>query len=111
MELLFAGDLVIMAGTRVELQQKWITWQTGMEKKGLQVNTGKTEVMVSSKVRTNATITDRNNTALNQVEKFKYLGVTACEDGNPEQTVRASISAVWSKWRECSGVIYVGVHL
>ena len=59
----FANDLVIMAGIEIELQQKWITWQTGMEKKGLKVNTGTTEVMVSSKVRTRATITDRNNTA------------------------------------------------
>ena len=106
MELLFANDLVIVAGTEVELQQKWILWQNGMEKKGLKENTGKTEVTASSKVRTRATITDRNNAALNKVEKFKYLGVTVSENGNPEQTVKARISAAWNWWRECSRVIY-----
>lgn len=105
-ELLFADDLVILAESEEELQGKWLRWQEGMERKGLKVNTGKTEVMVSSKAGTRAKIEDRRGVKLKQVDKFKYLGVTLSEEGGAEQAVRARITAAWNKWRECSGVIY-----
>ena len=43
---------------------------------------------------------------MNQVEKFKYLGVTLSEQGGSELAVRARITAAWNKWRECSWVVY-----
>ena len=105
-ELLFADDLVLMADSEEELQEKWLRWQVGMERKGLKVNTGKTEVMVSSKAETRITVKDKNDDKLNQVDRFKYLGVTVSKEGGFEQAVRARITAAWNKWRECSGVIY-----
>ena len=45
MELFYADDLVLLAGTKEELVQKINTWKTGMEEKGLQVNVGKSKVM------------------------------------------------------------------
>ena len=105
-ELLFADDLVLMADSEEELQEKWLRWQVGMERKGLKVNTGKTEVMVSSKAETRTTVKDKNDDKLNQVDRFKYLGVTVSKEGGFEQAVRARITAAWNKWRECSGVIY-----
>ena len=50
-ELLFADDLVGMARSEEELQEKWLKWQVGMAKQGLKVNTSKTEVMVSGEQR------------------------------------------------------------
>ena len=44
-ELLYADDLALMAGSRVELMEKIKRWKDGMEDKGLRVNMGKTKVM------------------------------------------------------------------
>ena len=62
------------------MQRRWLGWQIGMESKELKVNTGKTEVMVSSMRGTKANIKE----SLRQVNKFKYLGVTTSEEGGSE---------------------------
>ena len=46
-ELLYADDLMISDGSMEELLVKVKTWKTGMEKKGLRVNMGKTKIMES----------------------------------------------------------------
>ena len=76
-----------------------------MESKGLKVNIGKTEMMVSSRRGTKANIKESQGTGLRQVNKFKYLGVTISEEGGSEEAVRARVSAAWGKWRDLSGVI------
>ena len=102
---LFADDLAVVTYTEEEMQRRWLGWQIGMESKGLKVNIGKTEVMVSSRRGTKANIKDSQGTSLRQVNKFKYLGVTINEDGGSEEAVRARVSAAWGKWRDLSGVI------
>ena len=91
--------------TEKEMQKRWLGWQIGMESKGLKVNIGKTEVLVSSRRGTKANIKDSQGTSLRQVNKFKYLGVTVSEEGGSEEAVRARVSAAWGKWRDLSGVI------
>ena len=76
-----------------------------MESKGLKVNIGKTEVMVSSRRGTKANIKDSQGTSLRQVNKFKYFGVTISEEEGSEEAVRARVSAAWGRWRDLSGVI------
>ena len=76
-----------------------------MENKGLKVNIGKTEVLVSSRRGTKVNIIDSQGTSLRQVNKIKYLGVTISEEGGSEEAVRARVSAAWGKWRDLSGVI------
>ena len=105
-ELLFAYDLAVVTNTEEEMQRRWLKWQSGMESKGLKVNIGKTEVMVSSRSGAGVNIKDNQGTSLKQVEKFKYLGVTISDGGGSEEAVRARVSAAWAKWRELSGVIY-----
>ena len=46
-ELLYADDLMISAESMEELLVKLKTWKAEMERKGLQVNMGKTKIMVS----------------------------------------------------------------
>ena len=104
-QLLFADDLAVVTDTEEEMQRRWFGWQIGMESKGLKVNNGKTEVMVSSRRGTKANIKDSLGTSLRQVNKFKYLGVTISEEGGSEEAVRARVSAAWGKWRDLSGVI------
>ena len=95
-ELLFADDLAIIGGGSPE------KWQIGMENKGLKENTGKTEVMVSGRNGTKVNIKDKE---LNQVDQFKYLGVTFSEEGGSETAVIARVKAGWEKWRELGPVI------
>ena len=104
-ELLFTDDLAVVTDTEEEMQMRWLGWQIGMESKGLKVNIGKTEVMVSSRRGTKVNIKDSQGTSLRQVNKFKYLGVTISEEGGSEEAVRARVSAAWGKWRDISGVI------
>ena len=64
------------------------------------MNTGKTEVMVSGRNGTKVNIKDKDGRELNQVDQFKYLGVTFSEEGGSETAVRARVKAGWQKWRE-----------
>ena len=99
-ELLFADDLAIIADSEEDLQRRWLKWQVGMESKGLKVKTGKTEVMVSGRNGAKVNIKDKEGRELNQVDQFKYLGVTFSEEGGSETAVRARVKAAWQKWRE-----------
>ena len=37
--------------------------------------------------------------------KFKYLGVTICEEGGSQEAIRARFSSAWGMLRELPGVI------
>ena len=104
-ELLFADDLAVVTYTEEEMQRSWLGWQIGMESKGLKVNIGKTEVMVSSRKEKKLKIKDSQGTSLREVNKLKYVGVTISEEGGSEEAVRARLSAAWGKWRDISGVM------
>ena len=45
-EDLYADDLVIIAGSLEECVRRLLTWNEAMEKKGLRVNAGKTNIMI-----------------------------------------------------------------
>src|SRR5437867_12291771 len=44
-ELLYADDLVLMAESRLELEERLTEWMASLKEKGLRVNIGKTKVM------------------------------------------------------------------
>lgn len=48
-ELLFADNLVIIANSEEELQQRFLAWKNNLERKGRKVNIQKIEVMVRSR--------------------------------------------------------------
>ena len=104
-EVLFADDLVIIAESECELQRKVLEWQRGMANQGLKVNTGKTEVMVCSRVKRLTNIVDGSNIKLDQVQSFKYLGLVLSEEGKSEEAVKARVTAAWNKWKEVRGVV------
>ena len=45
-EILYADDLILMADSMAELQDKFDNWKKAIERKGMKVNMGKTKVMV-----------------------------------------------------------------
>jgi len=50
-ELLYANDLVVIAGSEEEVIRKLIFWNEGLEKKGLRVNLSKTKLVVGGERR------------------------------------------------------------
>ena len=104
-ELLFADDLVIIADTEEELQERFLMWKGNLESKGMKVNTQKTEVMVSSRDGyEEINVTSEDGTRLKQTREFKYLGSVIAEEGGTEKAVRQRVKDGWQKWREVSGV-------
>ena len=69
------------------------------------MNWGKTEEMVSGRNGTKVNIKDKEGKELNQVDQFRYIGVTFSEEGGSETAVRARVKAGWQKWRELGPVI------
>jgi len=47
LELQYADDLILMAESEESLRDKIVKWKSGLEAKGLKMNTGKTKVMFS----------------------------------------------------------------
>jgi len=43
LELLYADDLILMAQSKESLRDKIVKWKSGLEAKGLKMNTGKTK--------------------------------------------------------------------
>ena len=89
--------MAVATDTEEEMQRSWLGWQIGMESKGLKVNIGKTEVMVSSRRGTKVNIKDSQGTSLRQVNTLKSLGVTISEEGGSEEAVTARVSAAWGQ--------------
>jgi len=50
-ELLYADDLILMAESEESLLDKIIKWKSGLEAKDVKMNTGKTKVMFSCKMK------------------------------------------------------------
>jgi len=51
LELLYADDLILMAESEESLCDKIAKWKSGLEAKGLKMNTGKTKAMFSCSMK------------------------------------------------------------
>ena len=51
LELLYADNLILMAESEESLRDKIVKWKSGLEAKGLKMNTGKTKVMFSCSMK------------------------------------------------------------
>ena len=105
-EMLFADDLIIIAETLDQLQERYLAWEDKLEGGGAKVNTDKTEIMVSRRgMREEAIMLAGNGQELKQVASFRYLGAVITEEGGTEEAVKLRIKEAWRKWSELSGVI------
>ena len=51
LEILYAGDLILMTESEESLHDKIVKWKSRSEAKGLKMNTGKTKVMFSCSMK------------------------------------------------------------
>ena len=88
--LLFADDTVIIAESEEELRELVSEFERECEMKGLKVNIGKTKTMkVGEERMDNREILDLRirGEGVENVRKFKYLGVELMENGGMEEEV------------------------
>ena len=89
----FADDTVVIAETEDDLQHMIDSLNTTCIEYGMALNAKKTKTMVMSKANEGKVCKIRvNNTELDQVEKYKYLGAMITEDGRSLQEVKRRIA-------------------
>ena len=88
-DLDFADDVALISSTQRHVQLKTNRLVENAERAGLRVNVGKCKVMRVN-ARNNEAITV-NGVALEDVEKFTYLGATVCKQGGGEEGIKARL--------------------
>ena len=88
-DLDFADDVALISSTQRHVQLKTDRLVENAERTGLRVNVGKCKVMRVN-ARNNEAITV-NGLALEDVEKFIYLGATVCKQGGGEEDIKARL--------------------
>ena len=101
--MLFADDIVLIAESRRDLQERLELWRRSLEEYGLRVSRTKTEYLEFNVAQGGDLYLQ--DYKLPKVEAFKYLGCTVAEDGQLEKEIDHRIQAAWSNWRKTSGVI------
>lgn len=89
-ECAFADDLMIYGKNEKELQMNLEIWKTALEKRSLRVNVAKTKVMTIGKKEANMEI-KLDGKIVEQIEVFKYLGVSIHKDGREEAEINNRI--------------------
>ena len=79
--LLYADDLVIIANTRLDLQIKFNRLHQYCIKKYLSVNIKLSKILVNNSRKPTGSFRFSTDT-LQEVDSFKYLGVTFCRNGS-----------------------------
>ncbi|KAJ8934309.1 hypothetical protein NQ318_002900 [Aromia moschata] len=80
-EHVFADDIVITASSERELQHNLNIWNMAISKNGLKINSKKTKVMKITREKTKELKIKLEGKYIEQVNSYKYLGVTFEEDG------------------------------
>ena len=88
-DLDFADDIALISSMQRHVQLKTNRLVENAERAGLRVNVGKCKVMRVN-ARNNEAITV-NGVALEDVEKFTYLGATVCKQGGGEEDIKARL--------------------
>ena len=88
-DLDFADDVALISSTQRHVQLKTNRLVENAEMAGLRVNVAKCKVMRVN-ARNNEAITV-NGVALEDVEKFTYLGATVCKQGGGEEDIKATL--------------------
>ncbi|KFD62766.1 hypothetical protein M514_25046 [Trichuris suis] len=100
--MLYADDVVLMAESRQELEEKVITWKNHLALYGLKLNLRKTEYMEFGS-QTPGTISVHE--PLTKALTFKYLGSYLSYEGGVTTDVSARIQTAWQKWKTLTAVL------
>ena len=90
--MLFANDIVICEETREEVEQRLECWRYALERRGMKISRSKTKYLCINKGNDNKTV-KMEDTKVQRVKEFKYLGSTVQESGSCERKVKKRVQA------------------
>ena len=90
--LRFADDIDLIAGNHNELQELTQRLEKAAGAFGMEVSTEKSKIMVTSKTPTQHPAIKMNNSCLEEVKTFKYLGSTVSSDGKSLSDIKSRIA-------------------
>ena len=86
----YAGDIFLLSSRQSDMQEKTDRLTETAQKLGLKVNTRKTKLMkINHKSNNPVTI---NNSDIDEVNEFTYLGSKIATDGDSEREVNSRIT-------------------
>ena len=95
---------MICEETMKEVERRLESWRYALERRGMKVSRSKTRYLcINGKNDDEAVKMD--DTKVQRVKEFKYLGSTVQESGSCEREVTKRVHAAWNGWRKVSGVI------
>ncbi|KAK6761936.1 hypothetical protein RB195_022870 [Necator americanus] len=100
--LLFTNDVMFASESQDDLQKQVQSWKDRLQQHGLRLNVSETEYMeCGPRIEDGSVRVD--DTELNTVDCFKYLGSKVTSTGLIDQEGRAN--AAWMKWRMATGIL------
>ena len=103
--MLLADDIVICEETREEMEQRLESWRYALKRRGMKVSRSKVKYLYINGGNDNETV-KMEDTKVQRVKEFKYLGSMVQESGGCEREVKKRVQAGWNGWRKVSVVIY-----
>ena len=103
--LLYADDVVLMANSRTELQEKLEAWREALETRGMKISRSKTEYMSTDLDEDQELTIQLDGSSLNRVTNFKYLGSITQSSGDLDREIGHRIQSGWNNWRRITGVV------
>ena len=88
--MLFADDIVICEETREEVEQKLECWRYALQRRGMKVSRLKIGYLCINGGNDKETV-KMEDTKVQRVKKFKYLGSTVQESGSCERKVKRTM--------------------
>ncbi|KAL6517417.1 hypothetical protein OROMI_033118 [Orobanche minor] len=106
--MLSADDIVLVAESRREVNEKLELWKSNLESQGLLVSRSKTEYLwcnFSGEPNEEGVEVMISDQIVPRTDKFKYLGSIIQKEGEFEDGVTHRIKAGWLRWRAATGVL------
>ena len=102
--MLFADDIVICEETRKKVERRLEWWRYALKRRGMKVSRSKNKYLCINGGNDEETV-KMEDTKVQRVKEFKYLGSTVQESGSCEREVKRRVQAEWNGWRKALGVI------
>jgi hypothetical protein len=86
--LVYVDVVLIISDKKEYLQNAVIEWGSTFRERGLEINTAKSKIMKISKVQDNEEVNIKwNETTLEVVKEYNYLGVIITNDGKTDKEI------------------------
>ena len=90
--LVYADEVLLISDKKEHLQNVVIEWESTFRERGLEINTAKCKIIKISKTQNNEQLNKKwNETTLEVVEQYSYLGVIITNDERTDKEINNRI--------------------